>query len=72
MDNNAKRSKQIDDRGPNDLERVIEEQGNHIMILEKHLDQSKESISKLKKQVEFLQNSIRKDKWKKKSLIKEN
>lgn len=72
MDNNAKRSKQIDDRGPNDLERVIEEQGNHIMILEKHLDQSKENISKLKKQVEFLQNSIRKDKWKKKSLIKEH
>lgn len=72
MDNNAKRSKQIDDRGSNDLERVIEEQGNHIMILEKHLDQSKENISKLKKQVEFLQNSIRKDKWKKKSLIKEH
>ena len=72
MDNNAKRFKQIDNRGPNDLERVIEEQGNHIMILEKHLDQSKENISKLKKQVEFLQNSIRKDKWKKKSLIKEH
>lgn len=72
MDNNSKRFKQIDDRGPNDLERVIEEQGNHIMILEKYLDQSKEDINKLKKQVEFLQNSIRKDKWKRKSLIKEH
>lgn len=62
MDNDTKRSKQIDDRGPNDLERLIEEQSNHIIILEKHLDSAKEKINMLEKQVKFLQQSIRNEK----------
>lgn len=62
MDNDTKRSKQIDDRGPNDLERLIEEQSNHIVILEKHLDLAKEKINMLEKQVKFLQQSIRNEK----------
>ena len=60
MDNNSKRFKQIDDRGSCDLERVIEEQRNHITILERLLEDSQEETKKVKKQVEFLQNQIRK------------
>lgn len=52
----------LDDRGENDLERVIEEQRNHIIILEKLLDDCKEEKDILKKQIKLLQNSIRK--WK--------
>ena len=52
----------LDDRGDNDLERVIEEQSNHIIILEKLLDDCKEEKDILKKQIKLLQNSIRK--WK--------
>ena len=52
----------LDDRGENDLERVIEEQSNHIIILEKLLDDCKEEKDILKKQIKLLQNSIRK--WK--------
>ena len=52
----------LDDRGENDLERVIEEQRNHIIVLEKLLDDCKEEKDILKKQIKLLQNSIRK--WK--------
>ena len=52
----------LDDRGENDLERVIEEQRNHIIILEKLLDDCNEEKDILKKQIKLLQNSIRK--WK--------
>lgn len=62
MDNNTKGSKQIDNRGPNDLERVIEEQSNHIIILERHLEDAKEKINMLDKQVKYLQQSIRNEK----------
>lgn len=52
MDYNSKGFKQIDNRGPNDLERIIDEQ--------------KDEINKLKKQVQFLQTKIRGYKWTKK------
>jgi hypothetical protein len=56
------KTSKLDDRGENDLERVIEEQRNHIIILEKLLDDCKEEKDILKKQIKLLQNSIRK--WK--------
>jgi hypothetical protein len=56
------KTSKLDDRGENDLERVIEEQRNHIIVLEKLLDDCKEEKDILKKQIKLLQNSIRK--WK--------
>ncbi len=56
------KTSKLDDRGENDLERIIEEQRNHIIILEKLLDDCKEEKDLLKKQIKLLQNSIRK--WK--------
>ena len=56
------KTSKLDDRGENDLERVIEEQRNHMIILEKLLDDCKEEKDILKKQIKLLQNSIRK--WK--------
>jgi len=56
------KTSKLDDRGENDLERVIEEQRNHIIVLEKLLDNCKEEKDILKKQIKLLQNSIRK--WK--------
>lgn len=53
MDYYSKGFKQIDDRGPNDLERIIDEQ--------------KEQIEQLKKQIKFLQTKIRGYKWTTKS-----
>jgi len=55
----------LDDRGELDLTRVIEEQTNHIIILERHLEEAKEKIESLKKQVQFLQDKIRDYRWKK-------
>lgn len=55
----------LDDRGNLDLERVIEEQGNHIIILEKIISQYKEELLMLKKRTEFLQDKIRDHRWKK-------
>ena len=46
-------------RGTHDLEVVIESQQNNITILEKQLQESKEEIDRLKKQIKLLQNSIR-------------
>ena len=51
-------------RGDKDLEWIIESQQNNILILEKQLQESKEEIDRLKKQIALLQNSIRT--WKKK------
>ena len=56
MDYYSKRFKQIDDRGPNDLERIIDEQ--------------RDQIQQLKKQIKFLQTKIRGYKWTKKSSTK--
>lgn len=56
MDYHSKGFKQIDDRGPNDLERIIDEQ--------------RDQIQQLKKQIKFLQTKIRGYKWTKKSSTK--
>lgn len=64
------KTSKLDDRGECDLERVIEEQGNHILILERHLEECKEEKDILKKQIKLLQNSIRK--WKNISIQKAN
>lgn len=42
------KTSKLDDRGENDLERVIEEQRNHIIVLEKLLDDCKEEKDILK------------------------
>ena len=57
-------------RGDKDLEWIIESQQNNILILEKQLDEAKEEIDRLKKQITLLQNSIRT--WKNKSTQKVN
>ena len=57
-------------RGDKDLEWIIESQQNNILILEKQLEESKEEIDRLKKQITLLQNSIRT--WKNKSTQKVN
>ena len=57
-------------RGDKDLEWIIESQQNNILILEKKLEESKEEIDRLKKQIALLQNSIRT--WKNKSTQKAN
>ena len=57
-------------RGDKDLEWIIESQQNNILILEKQLEESKEEIDRLKKQIALLQNSIRT--WKNKSSEKVN
>jgi polyhydroxyalkanoate synthesis regulator phasin len=57
-------------RGDKDLEWIIESQQNNILILEKQLQESKEEIDRLKKQIALLQNSIRT--WTRKSTQKEN
>jgi len=57
-------------RGDKDLEWIIESQQNNILILEKQLEESKEEIDRLKKQITLLQNSIRT--WKNKSTQKAN
>ena len=57
-------------RGDKDLEWIIESQQNNILILEKQLEESREEIDRLKKQITLLQNSIRT--WKNKSSEKVN
>jgi polyhydroxyalkanoate synthesis regulator phasin len=57
-------------RGDKDLEWIIESQQNNILILEKQLEESREEIDRLKKQIALLQNSIRT--WKNKSTQKAN
>ena len=57
-------------RGDRDLEWIIESQQNNILILEKQLEEAKEEIDRLKKQITLLQNSIRT--WKNKSTQKVN
>ena len=59
-------------RGDKDLEWIIESQQNNILILEKQLEEAREEIDRLKKQITLLQDSIRKDTWKRLSLQKEN
>jgi len=59
------KTSKLDDRGELDLERIIEEQANHIIILEKIIDQYKSELKMLKKQKEFLQDKIRDYRWKK-------
>ena len=59
-------------RGDRDLEWIIESQQNNILILEKQLEEAREEIDRLKKQITLLQDSIRKDTWKRLSLQKEN
>ena len=51
MDSNTKTHKQIDDRGENDLERIIEEQINHILILEEKLEQTQKQLAWLQQQI---------------------
>jgi len=53
MDSNTKTHKQIDERGTNDLERVIEELTNENLIL-------KEQKDILELRVKYLQQQIRK------------
>ena len=57
-------------RGDRDLEWIIESQQNNITILERHLQEAKEEIDRLQKQIKLLQNSIRT--WTKKSTTKVN
>ncbi len=57
-------------RGDKDLEWIIESQQNNILILEKQLEEAREEIDRLKKQITLLQNSIRT--WKNKSTQKVN
>jgi peptidoglycan hydrolase CwlO-like protein len=57
-------------RGDRDLEWIIESQQNNITVLERHLEEAKEEIDRLKKQIKLLQNSIRT--WTKKSTTKVN
>ena len=57
-------------RGDKDLEWIIESQQNNILILEKQLEESREEIDRLKKQITLLQNSIRT--WKNKPTQKAN
>jgi len=57
-------------RGDKDLEWIIESQQNNILILEKQLEEAREEIDRLKKQIALLQNSIRT--WKNKSTQKVN
>ena len=57
-------------RGDRDLEWIIESQQNNILILEKQLEEAREEIDRLKKQITLLQNSIRT--WKNKSSEKVN
>lgn len=64
------KTSKLDDRGECDLERVIEEQRNHIIILERHLEECKADKDILKKQIKLLQDSIRK--WKKISIQRVN
>jgi len=52
MDSNTKAHKQIDDRGKNDLERIIEELTNEVLIL-------KEQKEILELRVKYLQQQIR-------------
>jgi chaperonin cofactor prefoldin len=52
MDSNTKTHKQIDDRGKNDLERVIEELNNENLVL-------KEQKEILDLRVKYLQQQIR-------------
>ena len=59
-------------RGDRDLEWIIESQQNNILILENKLNEAREEIDRLKKQITLLQDSIRKDTWKRLSLQKEN
>ena len=59
------KASKLDDRGELDLERIIEEQTNTILILERHLEEKNEEAKMLKKQVELLQNKIRDYRWKK-------
>ena len=57
-------------RGDRDLEWIIESQQHNITILERHLEEAKEEIDRLKKQIKLLQNSIRT--WTRKSTTKAN
>ena len=57
-------------RGDRDLEWIIESQQNNILILENKLNEAREEIDRLKKQITLLQNSIRT--WKNKSTQKAN
>lgn len=57
-------------RGDRDLEWIIESQQNNILILENKLNEAREEIDRLKKQITLLQNSIRT--WKNKSTQKVN
>lgn len=57
-------------RGDRDLEWIIESQQNNITVLERHLEEAKEEIDRLKKQIKLLQNSIRT--WTRKSTTKVN
>ena len=57
-------------RGDRDLEWIIESQQNNITILERHLQEAKEEIDRLQKQIKLLQNSIRT--WTRKSTTKVN
>ena len=53
-------------RGTHDLEVIIEAQQNNIVILEKIIQQYKDEIGMVKKQIALLQDSIRRYEWKKK------
>ena len=64
MDSNTKTHKQIDDRGKNDLERVIEELTNENLIL-------KEQKDILELRVKYLQQTD-KEIWKRRYLTKVN
>jgi len=51
MDSNTKTHQQIDDRGENDLERIIEELTNQTILLEQRVEMQQKQLEYLKQQI---------------------
>lgn len=51
MDSNSKTHQQIDDRGENDLERIIEELTNQTILLEQRVEMQQKQLEYLKQQI---------------------
>ena len=51
MDSNSKTHQQIDNRGENDLERIIEELTNQTILLEQRVEMQQKQLEYLKQQI---------------------
>ena len=51
MDSNSKTHQQIDDRGENDLERIIEQLTNQTILLEQRVEMQQKQLEYLKQQI---------------------